>query len=140
MVDVVVGVALTALLGGLLVPWLKVRLDRRSERFGSSVELVDTLARGLWAYWKLALRVAYYGREGNSGLEGYRIALRRWDDDDAWGLGCEIQIQVSRSKGLLPAQAHLRLEKAQQEVVEYLDIEINRLRRSLNLRRLEEVL
>jgi hypothetical protein len=126
--EVVVGVALTALLGGLLVPYLKDRLDRRSEQFRSSVALVDTLASSLWAYWKFALRVAYYGRQGQRGSKDLDVALRRWDSDDAWQIGCEIQIQVSRSKRLLPEAAQQKLDKAQRDVVDYLDHEIDRLR------------
>jgi hypothetical protein len=128
MPEVVVGVALTALLGGLLVPYLKGYLDRRSEQFRSSVALVDTLASSLWAYWKLALRVAYYGRQGQRGADDLDLALRRWDGDDAWQIGCEIQIQVSRSKRLLPPLAQQKLDRAQQRVVDYLDHEIDRLR------------
>jgi hypothetical protein len=126
--EVVVGVALTALLGGLLVPSLKTRLDRRSEQFRSSVALVDTLAGSLWAYWKLALRVAYYGRQGHRGSKDFDLALSRWNGDDAWQIGCEIQIQVSRSKRLLPPPAQQKLDRAQQDVVDYLDHEIDRLR------------
>ena len=128
MLEVVVGVALAALLGGLLVPSLKERLDRRSEQFKSSVALVDTLARSLWVYWKLAVRVAYYGRQGHGGSKDLDLALLRWDSDDAWQNGCEIQIQVSRSKRLLPSSVQRKLDQAQQDVVDYLDHEIDRLR------------
>src|SRR5689334_15152852 len=65
--EVVVGVALTALLGGLLVPAVKGRLDRNAEQYRAAVELLDTLATSLWTYWKLAIRVAYYGRQGEPG-------------------------------------------------------------------------
>jgi hypothetical protein len=126
--EVIIGVVLTALLGGLLVPSVKELLDRRSEQFRSSVALVDTLAGSLWAYWKLALRVAYYGRQGPRGSKDLDLALRRWDSDAAWQLGCEIQIQVSRSKRLLPPPAAQKLDQAQQDVVDYLDHEIDRLR------------
>src|SRR6266508_671909 len=96
--------------------------------FRSSVALVDTLAGSLWAYWKLALRVVYYGRQGQRGSKDLNLALRRWDGDDAWQIGCEIQIQVSRSKRLLSPPAQQKLDKAQQDVVDYLDHEIDRLR------------
>lgn len=130
MLEVVVGVALTALLGGLVAPSVKQRIDRKRERFDSSLELVDILANGLWAYWKLALRVAYYGRQGERGSEGYVVALQRWDSDDAWQLGCDIQIQVSRSKRLLPQQSQKWLDQTQRTVVDYLDTEIDRLRQT----------
>jgi len=126
--EIIVGVALTALLGGLLIPVLKERLDRRSERFSSSVALVDTLAISLWKYWKLALRVAYYGRLGPRGSEDLDLALQRWDSDEAWQIGCEIQVQVSRSKRLLRSPEQQTLDKAQQRVVDFLDSEIDQLR------------
>lgn len=132
MLEVIVGVALTAVLGGLLVPRFKESLDRKSEQYRTSVELVETLASSLWTYWKLALRVAYYGKQGPEGAENYRLALLRWDSDDSWQNGNEIQIQVSRSKRLLPETAQRKLDQAQQEVVNYLDDEIDRLRRKEN--------
>jgi hypothetical protein len=122
MLEVVVGVALTALLGGLLVSYLKGRIDRRSERFKSSVELVDTLANSPWTYWKLALPVAYYGRQGQRDSKDLDLALRRWDSDDAW------EIQLSRAKRLLRPLAQQNLDGAQRQVVDYLDREIDRLR------------
>lgn len=128
--EVVVGVLLTALLGGLLVPAVKELLDRRSERHRVSVELVDTLASSLWMYWKLALRVAYYGRKPQRGSDDLDQALRRWDNDESWQTGCEIQIQVSRSKRLLPPTAHADLDQAQKVVVDFLDDAIERLRQS----------
>jgi hypothetical protein len=126
--EVVVGVALTALLGGVLVPRLKERLDRQSEQFKASVALVDTLAASLWVYWKLALRVAYYGKQGQRGLKELDLALLRWDSDDAWQNGSEIQIQVSRSKRLLPLSVQRTLDQTQQGVVDYLDDQIDHLR------------
>jgi hypothetical protein len=126
--EVVVGVVLTAALGGLVVPLVKGILDRRSEQFRSSVALVDSLARSLWKYWKLALRVAYYGRQGPRGATELEAALVRWDSDDAWENGLEIQTQVSQSKRLLPRDAQEKLDEAQQEVVDYLDHEIDHLR------------
>lgn len=130
MVEVIVGVALTAVLGGLLVPVLKGRIDRRRERFQSSLALVEVLATGLWTYWKLALRVAYYGRQGPRGEENFAVALQRWDSDESWANGCEIQVQVSRSKRLLGPEAQEKLDQAQRAVVDYLDAEIDRLRLS----------
>lgn len=128
MVEVIVGVTLTAVLGGLLVPLVKGFLDHRSERYRSSLELVDILAASLWEYWKLALRVAYYGKQGPRGAYGLETALARWDSDDSWNIGSAIQIQLSRSKRLLPPAAQQDLAQAQQKVVDYLDGEIDRLR------------
>jgi hypothetical protein len=90
MLSVIAGVALTALLGGLLAPLVKDEMDRRRERLDASVELVEVLATGLWAYWKFALRVAYYGRLGERASDDYKVALERWDSDDAWKLGLDI--------------------------------------------------
>ena len=133
MVELVVGIvltaALTAVLGGILAHSIKDRIDRDRERFDSSIELVDTLANSLWAYWKLALRLAYYGRKGDSGKD-YDLALQRWNGDDAWKLGADIQMQLSRSKRLLPLVAHEKLDKTQRAVVKDLDDEIERLQHS----------
>jgi hypothetical protein len=126
MLEVVVGVTLTAVLGGLLVPYVKGHLDRRSERYSSSVALVDTLAESLWAYWHLAVRVAYYGRQGQRGSEAFELALRRWDSDDSWQIGSDVQTQLSRSNRFLPPSAQDKLVDAQQEVVVYLDREIDK--------------
>jgi hypothetical protein len=128
MLEVVVGVTLTAVLGGLLIPLVKGFLDRRSERYSSSVALVDTLASSLWEYWHLAARVAYYGRQGPRGAEGFGRALRRWDGDDSWQIGADVQTQLSRARRFLPPPAQQKLAEAQQEVVDYLDSEIDRLR------------
>src|SRR4051812_18093433 len=105
-------------------------MDRRRERLDASVQLVEVLAKGLWAYWKFALRVAYYGRLGERGADDHQVALRKWDGDDAWNLGLDIQTQVSRSKRLLPQESQRELDKAQRNVVDYLDSEIDRLRMS----------
>jgi len=120
-------VSLTALLGGLLAPIVKELIDRR-ERLDASVQLVETLAKGLWAYWKFALRVASYGRQGDRSKAEYEQALRKWDGDEAWQLGCDIQIQVSRSKRLLSPESQRTLDHAQQNVVDYLDRQVDDLR------------
>jgi hypothetical protein len=133
MAEVIVGVALTALLtallGGLLVPYVKGRIDRRRERFESSVALVETLATSLWTYWKLALRIAYYGRQEPPDHENLVHALELWDSDESWLNGCQIQIQVSRSKRLLPSASYTELVKLQEAVVDFLDRRIDELRR-----------
>ena len=95
-----------------------------------SVELVEILAAGLWTYWKLALRVAYYGRQGARSSADFELALQRWDGEDSWDIGRDIQIQVSRSKRLLPSEAHQKLDEAQFKVVDYLDTEVDGLRQS----------
>jgi hypothetical protein len=128
MLEVVVGVTLTALLGGFLVPFVKGLLDRRTERYSSSVALVDTLATSLWAYWHLAVRVAYYGKQGERGWGSLGLALHHWDSDESWQIGADVQTQLSRSKRFLPPPAQQKLVEAQQEVVDYLDREIDRLR------------
>lgn len=124
--EVVVGVALTALLGGLLVPAVKGRLDRNAEQYRAAVELVDTLATSLWTYWKLAVRVAYYGRQGEPGSAEFVRAVERWNSEEAWSLGTQIQVQVSKFKRLLPPAAHGSLDLTQRNVITYLDEEIDR--------------
>src|SRR5437764_5142311 len=110
MAEVIVGVVLTASLGGLLVPILKGVLDRRSERFKASVAQVDTLADCLWAYWKLAIRVAFYGKQGEPRAKELGDALHSWDSEESWQVGRDLQIQVSRSKRLFSVRVHEKLD------------------------------
>jgi hypothetical protein len=126
--NVVVGVVLTALLGGLLVPAITTYLSRRREQFNVSRELFEKLASSLWTYWKLAMRVAYYGSKGKERHEDYMAALKAWDSSEAWDNGGQIQIQVSRSKRLLPETTHTTLDEAQQAVVDELDTQVEDLR------------
>jgi hypothetical protein len=125
MAEVIVGVVLTALLGGLLVPYVKGVIDRRSERFRASAAQVDALATTLWAYYKLALRVAFYGKQGRS--KDLEAALESWDSEKSWQLGSEMEIQFSRSKRLFPSSVHEKLDQTQKEFVNYLDREIEQL-------------
>jgi hypothetical protein len=128
MAEVIVGVVLTALLGSLLAPYLKGVLDRRSERFRARVAQVDTLADCLWAYWKLAIRIAFYGKQGEPRSKDLEDALHRWDSEESWQLGRDVQIQFSRAKRLFPWSVHEKRDQTQHHVVSYLDREIEQLR------------
>jgi hypothetical protein len=121
MMEVVVGVVLTAVIGGLLVPAVQAHMYQRRERFRMSGELLETLAACLWTYWKLALRVAYYAKKGSTFKDDYATALTAWDSAEAWDNGARIQIQISRSKRLLPEDIHKKLDQLQQQVVDDLD-------------------
>lgn len=121
MMEVVVGVVLTAVIGGLLVPAVQAHMYQRRERLRMSGELLETLAACLWTYWKLALRVAYYPKKGSTFKDDYATALTAWDSAEAWDNGARIQIQISRSKRLLPEDIHKKLDQLQQQVVDDLD-------------------
>lgn len=122
--EVIVGVVLTAALGGILVPWLTGISNGRRERRTTSVDLLEKLAESLWTYWKAALRVAYYGKQGSAGGAHLAEALERWNSDEAWESGSEIQIQVSRAKRLLNKRTHADIDQMQREVVDDLDLRI----------------
>ena len=122
--QVVIGVVLTAALGGLLVPIIKTILDRRQERFDASSDLLETLAASLWTYWKLAMRVAYYGSKGPGRHEEFQTALRAWDSDEAWANGIQIQIQISHARRLLPDSTYQGFDMSQQAVVDSLDKQV----------------
>ena len=129
MVQVVVGVVLTAVLGGLLVPFVKDRMDRRKQSLESSLELLEVIATGLWTYWALAHRVAYYGQQGERSAQRYDAALRDWDSADAWKNGRDIRIQVSRARRLIP-QYQPELDATQRKVVGGFDEKVEALRQS----------
>jgi hypothetical protein len=120
---------LNAVIGGLLVPAVKAQMDRPRERFNVAYDLLETLAASLWTYWNLAMRIAYYGSKGRAIREDYAAALKAWDSDEAWDNGGRIQIQISRSKRLLPETTHTDLDCAQRMVVEDLDKQVEHLRR-----------
>lgn len=128
MEQVVIGVVLTALLGGLLVPSIKTSLDRRRERSDTSSDLLETLAASLWLYWELAMRVAYYGGKGPDRREEFEAALRAWDSDEAWTNAGQIQIQVSRARRLLPNAIHRGFDAAQRAAVDSLDKQVEDMR------------
>jgi hypothetical protein len=75
------------------------------------------------------MRVAYYGSMGPARHEDYLAALRAWDSPEAWINSGEFQIQVSRSKRLLPETTHA-VDRAQQTVVDDLDEQVDVLRDS----------
>jgi hypothetical protein len=128
MVEAIVVVVFTAGIGGVVVPVVKAQIDGRRERFDVASDLLETLAASLWTYWKLAMRVAYYGSKGQPFKEDYNAALKAWDSDEAWDNGGKIQIQVSQSKRLLP-ERHEDLDGAQRTVVDDLDKRVDDLRK-----------
>jgi hypothetical protein len=132
MEQLVIGVVLTALLGGLLVPSIKTSLDRRRERFDTSSDLLETLAASLWMYWELAMRVAYYGGKGPDRREEFEAALRAWDSDEAWTNAGQIQIQVSRARRLLPDSIYPGFDAAQRAAVDSLDKQVEDMRENLD--------
>jgi hypothetical protein len=62
--------------------------------------------------------------KGKDRYQDYAAALTAWDSSEARDNGGQIQIQVSRSKRLLPATTHTTLDKAQQAVVDELDKQV----------------
>lgn len=74
------------------------------------------------------MRIAYYGSKGPAFREDYTAALDAWDSDEAWNNGGRIQIQISRSKRVLPEAAHADLGRAQRMVVDELDKRVENLR------------
>jgi hypothetical protein len=66
--------------------------------------------------------------KGKDRYQDYAAALTAWDSSEARDNGGQIQIQVSRSKRLLPATTHTTLDKAQQAVVDELDKQVENLR------------
>ena len=120
LITLAAGAALTALLGGLLAPWAKGRMDetkrRRDELLRSSSELLDSLAEGLWRYWKLAQRLAFCGARLKSNPEAHQDALRAWDSGEGWAIDCSIQVEVSRARRLMSVSAHEKLVAAHSKV------------------------
>jgi hypothetical protein len=61
-------------------------------------------------------------------VRGLRPRAPPFDSDDSWQIGSDVQTQLSRSKRFLPRPAQEKLVEAQQEIVDYLDHEIDKRR------------
>ena len=89
------------------------------------------LSELLWRYWKLALEVAYYGKEEGvrNGLR-YRHARSRYDSDESWDVGRSIHVEVSKARRLIPSEeVRGELNDLRTTVVDCVDARLVRMRR-----------
>jgi hypothetical protein len=103
----------TAGLTGVLVPTLKIifdwigrkmqaKRDRQARVLETQAQLLEDLAALLWGYWKLALEVAYYGRQTSEGNQQKFLASReRYDSQESWDIGRNIRIEASKAHRLI---------------------------------------
>jgi hypothetical protein len=100
-------------LTGVLVPTLKAivdwigrrmqaKRDRQAKVLETQAQLLDDLAALLWRYWKLALEVAYYGRQTSEGdRQKFLAARERYDSQESWDIGRNIRIEASKTHRLI---------------------------------------
>jgi hypothetical protein len=121
-------------LTGVLVPALKAivdrigrrkeeKLDRQAKVLETQAQLLEDLAALLWRYWKLALEVTYYGRRASEGdRRNFLAARERYDSQQSWEIGRNIQIEVSKAHRLIRSQAvYDGLDELRAFVVEDID-------------------
>lgn len=109
--DNLILLATAAGLTGVLVPTLKAivdwigrrmqaKRDRQAKVLENQAQLLEDLAALLWRYWKLALEVAYYGRQTSEGNRQKFVAAReRYDSQESWDIGRNIRIEVAKHIG-----------------------------------------
>jgi hypothetical protein len=132
-------ILVTAGITGILVPVINGCMDvmrnRRQKRLAlqnnlleAQAQLLDKLASLLWSYWKLALQVAYYGKGPVEDQQKYLDAKEKYDSDQAWEVGRDIHIEISKARRLIPSRAvYGRLDAMRGLVVDDLDILVTRI-------------
>jgi hypothetical protein len=121
-------------LTGVLVPALKAivdwigrrkqeKLDRQAKVLETQAQLLEDLAALFWRYWKLALEVAYYGRQtSEEDQQKFLDARLRYDSQESWEVGRNIQIEVSKAHRLIRSQdVYKDLDELRAFVVEEID-------------------
>jgi hypothetical protein len=112
----------TAITSGLVVPYVLGRVDyRRSEQarerqaritresrvIDAQVRLLENLARVLWRWRYLVMKVTYYGIKPTTD-QRYPIARREYDER-VWGLLNRFRLEVSRAQRLTSKSVHAML-------------------------------
>lgn len=132
---------LTALLTGLLVPYLlKVVDDRKSTRqkereaalarqskiIDAQSKLLDDLSQQLWRWRYLCIRLTYYGGQG------MRDRLKQAEEDyerEIWDVLNDILNEISRSRRLVTERAYQKLLTFYKHDMIALENKINSVRR-----------
>jgi hypothetical protein len=141
----------TAVLTGLLVPIVKGFVDdrklkkqkafdderlraqrefeadlaRQASVIDAQVQLLDELAKVLWGYQKLLLRITYYAVTGNR--EKHEAAYSAYDDQ-SWELLEKILGLTSKTRRLASKEIQARLENLYQSFVLGVDHEVLNIR------------
>jgi hypothetical protein len=137
----VVLLLLTAVLTGLLVPYLlKVADDRKSARqkereaalarqakiIDAQSKLLDDLSRQLWRWRYLSIRLTYYGSQGK--WEGLKQAEEDYERE-LWDVLNQMRNEISRSRRLVSERAYEQLLAFYKEDMMALEDDISSARR-----------
>ena len=113
---------ITAGLTGLLVPYIKGRIDdkkyrqqklfeaqlaRQSKVIEAQVTLLENLSQLLWEFQYAALKVSYYGHGSNR--ERYENALKEYDAQ-SWGLMTKIGTEIGKAQRLVSDNSYRALK------------------------------
>ncbi len=113
---------LTAVLTGLLVPYVKARMDdrklkdqkrfeadlaRQSKVIESQVLLLDRLAELLWGFQFSCLEVSYYGMTSNQAR--FEAAMKKYDRQ-AWDYFLRIGTETGKALRLVTSNSHAKLK------------------------------
>jgi hypothetical protein len=120
-VEAVLVLVIAAVLTGLLVPFVKARMDERKLReqqlfearlarqnriLESQAALLESLAQTLWELRMLMMEVAFHRVERPD--ERYQTALAAYEDK-AWDLFAKFRTEISEARRLTSAKTHTNL-------------------------------
>jgi hypothetical protein len=126
---------LTAVLTGILVPYVKSKMDEGQKRFDaeltrqskiieSQAALLDNLAQLLWEFQKEVNAVAWYQNRGNA--EKYNASFKKYDDD-SWVLFGKIRTEISTAQRLTTTATYAELKKIYDPFMVEIDTKLNEL-------------
>ena len=126
----------TAALTGLLVPWIKGKVDAKSHREQKKYEadlarqqkiidaqatLLTDFADAAWGYHALLAQVTYYKLEGFYGLKGqqgqYDTAFQVYDQK-SWEFLSRLRVQMSKAQSLTERETQDHLEMLFRELLD----------------------
>ena len=126
---------LTALLSGLLIPYVLKRVEearrteqkvleadlaRQSKLIEAQAEFLDELTDTLWSWRYLTIRVAYYGQ---SAQNKYVAAVSDYEEQ-IWDVLFKLRKQTSKSRRLVSEETYKRLVELYDRIVGELDPEL----------------
>ena len=126
---------LTALLSGLLIPYVLKRVEearrteqklleadlaRQSKLIEAQAEFLDELTDTLWSWRYLTIRVAYYGQNAQ---DKYVAAVSDYENQ-IWDVLFKLRKQTSKSRRLVSEETYKRLVELYDRVVGELDPEL----------------
>jgi F0F1-type ATP synthase membrane subunit b/b' len=125
-VEQIILLALTALISGIVIPYIFKNIDERKLRQGKIIEaqakLLDDLSQLLWKWRYLAKQVVYYGVQENH--ERYDHAKKQYDEG-VWEILEAFRVEISKSRRLVSEASYEKLDSFYKYIVGDIDIRVS---------------